>query len=211
MSQRLTLAPHIHRWMGVVAERRPVFHSEADFQFALSQVMSDDGAERIRLERRVLSDDYPAMRLDVTAFVESNPVVLELKYPRDSYAGTVLTEGHNEDFMLPAGDPGLVYIWKDVERVEQLVGSGAFAAGASVTLTNFQLWCEPPRRNQLDDFLLFEGRTVDAGSTLKVAEGTTWAPAGITTSLTFAYTCSWRHYSAPGNAEFRYLVLEPGA
>lgn len=195
--------------MKILAERRPVFHSEADFQFAFSQIMANEGVDRIRLERRVKLEGRRVMQLDITGYLEGNPIVLELKYPKDGYVGTVPTEGFDEDFTLSVGEPGLVYIWKDVERIEALVDSGLFTDGAAITLTNFKLWREKLRQNQLQDFMLNEGRTVNAGSTLEIPVGTTWAVEGIRISLASSYTCAWHPYSAPHGTEFQYLVFDP--
>lgn len=195
--------------MATLGERRPVFHSEADFQFALSQVMADAGVQRIRLERRVRVDGREVMQLDITGYLDGASFVLELKYPKDAFVGIVSHDGHPEDFQLSVGEPGLVYVWKDVERIETLIGSKTFDAGAVVLLTNFKLWQAKSRPNQLSDFVLFEDRTVPADSTLELPMGTTWAPDGIRIKLESPYRCHWQDYSSIDRTAFKYLVLEP--
>lgn len=135
--------------------------------------------------------------------------ILELKYPKDSFIGTVSPDGHPEDFHLPIGDAGLVDIWKDVVRIETLLHSDTFAAGAVVVLTNFKLWQANARPNQLSQFVLFQDRLVPVGSTLELAVGTTWARDGIRFKLESSYRCHWQDYSSLDRTEFKYLILEP--
>ena len=206
--QTATLVQH---WLAELSEVRPIFHSEADFQFALSRVMADSGVERVRLERRVRLGEDRIMQPDITGYLDGQPFVLELKYPKEKFVGTVRTEGHDEDFNLSTGEPGLIYIWKDVERIEALLRSGLVVAGAAITLTNFKLWLENKRPNQLSEFQLFDGRALDANAPLELPVGTTWAPDGIKIELASPYRCEWHPYSTLEGTEFRYLILEPTA
>jgi hypothetical protein len=114
--------------METLKHRRPVFHSEADFQFALAWVMAEDAVERIRLERRVKLAGRRAMQLDITGYVDGEPVLVELKYPKERFVGTVLADGHPEEFDLASsGAPGdsAITFWKDVSRIETLIDSGS--------------------------------------------------------------------------------------
>src|SRR4051794_21367439 len=62
--------------MSALAERRPVFHSEADFQHAFAWELQRRHPEaRIRLETR----PRPGVRLDVLAIVNGRRIAIELK------------------------------------------------------------------------------------------------------------------------------------
>mgnify|MGYP004093375885 CR=1 FL=1 len=62
-----------------LAARRPVFHSEADFQFALAwQIHTDHPAAHIRLETRPLPEEN--LRLDLHVDLDGYRVAVECKY-----------------------------------------------------------------------------------------------------------------------------------
>jgi hypothetical protein len=73
------LSDVINQWMDMLARRRPVFHSEFDFQFALCDVMEQAGVNRIRLERMVQVAGNPRFEIDIMGYVEGTPIALELK------------------------------------------------------------------------------------------------------------------------------------
>ena len=67
----------IHRLMEGLAAKRPVFHSEADFQFALAWEIREETGLDVRLE----FPPFPGepMRLDI--WVPDHRTAIELKYP----------------------------------------------------------------------------------------------------------------------------------
>lgn len=215
------LAPHISRWMEKLSSHRPVFHSEADFQFALATVMSqDERVSRIRLERRIALRDHLRDRthvnVDVLARLDGQQVGLELKYPKRKLECTAFADGELEDFQLPEGayDVDGPELWHDTARVERLIAEGEIAAGAAVMLSNYELW-EPERlmgpRSKAHEFALYNTRVVQAGQTLAWRDATASIDTGPVW-LQNEYRCLWRRYSTVGDcdAEFRYLVLKPG-
>lgn len=122
-----TLSEAIGEWMAVLSRRRPVFHSEFDFQFALCDVMEKAGVSRIRLERMVPLPGNPRFEIDIMGYVDENtPIALELKYPKERFVGTVNSDGYDEYFNLPSSnafDLDAHAIWKDASRVEKAARS----------------------------------------------------------------------------------------
>lgn len=206
-----------------LAGRRPVFHSEADFQLALAWGIQNQHPDAtIRLEQRVL--DRPRINLDVLVVVDGLRFALELKYLRASLETTI----DGETFVLVAGAPDLdrYDTVKDVVRLEQLLAAGLADAGAAVVLSNHSGFWQPTttgRATGYDEFRIHDGSTL--AGTLD------WGPsAGAGTrrgresphSLVRTYRPRWRPYSrvpAARNGEFRSLVVispprksdEPGA
>lgn len=219
-SVRGNLTVHVHRWMEMLSERRPIFHSEADFQFALAMLMSeDDQVSKIRLERRIALRgplrDRAYVNVDILAHLDGQPVGLEVKYPKRSLECTAPADGELEDFRLPEGacDVDAPEFWHDTARMERLIAEEVIFAGASLMLSNYKLW-EPNRlmsaRSKAHAFALYDGRTVEAGQTLAWREATAKVDTGPV-HLQHEYHCRWQPYSivGGGDTEFRYLVLEP--
>ena len=212
-SERLSEA--IDEWMAVLSRRRPVFHSEFDFQFALCDVMEKAGVTRIRLERMVPLPGNPRFEIDIMGYLDENtPLALELKYPKERFAGTVSSDGYDESFILPcsnAFDLDAHGIWKDASRIEKLLAAEVVKVGALIALSNYEFWDQAKFRHgtQRYDFRLWQGREVAAGTVLRFPAATQREYLPI--ELTSSYRCDWRRYSEPPGADFRYLVLEPAS
>jgi hypothetical protein len=214
VSQDLTTA--IGQWMDTLSRRRPVFHSEFDFQFALCHVMEQAGVSRIRLERRVQLPGNPRFAIDIIGYVDGGtPIALELKYPKRRFVGTVSADGHDEAFDLPSSDAtdlDAYGIWKDASRIEALLAAEIVQAGALIALSNYAFWEERSHKlgTQAHDFRLWQGREVAAGTVLSFPEAKWVRPQEHSpVQLRCPYRCEWRHYSEPLASEFRYLVLAP--
>lgn len=201
----------LQRTMTALAARRPVFHSEADFQHAFAwQVQLEHPEARIRLETR----PRPGVRLDVLALVNARRVAFELKYLLRRLTVTV----EDELFDLPlqgAQDVRRYDFIKDISRLEQLRADEAADDCFAVCLTNDPLyWAADRGRSEVIDaaFRIPEGRTI-AGL---LAWATHASPGGIGArqkpiSLGGSYRLAWRDYSrveVNRNGEFRYLAVQ---
>lgn len=193
-----------------LAARRPIFHSEADFQLALAwEVQLSLPKAQIRLEKRVANK--PRIELDVLILAEGRRMALELKYPKHK----IEVEVSGELFALPTGasDVERYDVWRDVVRLERLCAEGTVDEGCALVLTNSPaFWSPPPRsvRTGYDAFRVHSGReasgTLDWGPT--AGPGTR---AGRTQPLTLAdaYIMRWRSFSEVGTpgVELRYLPI----
>ena len=145
----------IHAVMGQLTRRRPIFHSEADFQFALAWRIKETLPDcEIRLE-------YPTerMHLDVWVRRPTESVAIELKYK----TRRLQIEHGGERFAL-SGQPqnrGRYDYVEDVQRLERVVADleGA-STGFAVLLTNNWLYWKNGRHRTNDDdaFRLHDGR-----------------------------------------------------
>lgn len=193
-----------------LAERRPVFHSEADFQHALAwQLQLDHPSATIRLETRPLAGR--SVFLDLALTLDGVRTAIELKY----LVRALVTEIDGERFELraqSAHDVRRYDVVKDLRRLEEVVDARAADVGVMVAITNDPAYWTPGREGTIDaSFRLHDGAAL-AGS-LGWAEH---AGAGTTAkrteflSLGGSYVTAWSDYSDTGDrsGRFRQLLLE---
>jgi len=190
-----------------LAIRRPVFHSEADFQVALAwEVQKVDPLMDVFLETRPargLHLDLAFERPDLNRYS-----AVELKYLTRFWTGLVgaqLYELKNHS----AQDNGRYGIVKDIWRIEKFVEGRPGANGAVVALTNDPSYWKPSERPMAND-LAFR---VDEGAHLEGRRA--WArPSSSTASkpdleLQATYNLRWSDYSMFGDdGRLRQLVVE---
>lgn len=203
----------VNEVMKDLARKRPVFHSEADFQHALAWQIHEAGLDpRVRLERPV-EWPRPPERIYLDLWLPGSKVAMELKYRTRR-----LEHWHEgELFALrdqSAQDTGRYDFLKDVQRLEQLSASKLpdVQAGYAIILTNDPLYWEtpPPSGKPTNDaeFRIHEGRTIKETmdwSAIKERED----PICLKSS----YPLRWREYSDPGDRayrRFRYLAIQVG-
>ena len=205
--------------MDALAERRPVFHVEADFQHALAWVIHEchPGID-VRLERPVTLDEERG-HADIWLRDDGGDTVVELKYWTRSTGSVLHVDG--EDF--PLRDQGAQPLsrydfWRDVRRMERLISEGHAGTGYGVALTNVQNYWNAGQARVIDaTFRIHEGH--------EVSGVLAWRPdpppsAGTTVGrespihLSGRYVANWRDYSSPEpglpGGEFRYLLLDVG-
>jgi hypothetical protein len=187
-----------------LADERPVFHSEADFEHAFGQVLHDlDPAPKIRLEVRQQNAEY----LDLLAFGSAGRTAIEFKYVTAAWNGADPQTG--ETFRLrshAADDLARRNFVFDIERLERFRATGG--DGLAIVLTNVpSLWTVPTsdRISRDHEFRIHEGRAL--AGTLRWGGGD--FPANERT-LAGTYRLKWREYSAleGKNGIFRWLVAE---
>jgi hypothetical protein len=177
-----------------LAQRRPIFHSEADFQHALAWLIHvQHPTAQIRLETR----PERGIRLDILVRLDDDSVAIELKYLVARFEGTVA----GERFDLPnqgAHDISRHDAVKDIARVERFVADGVVRSGWAVVLTNDSSYWRPGTKAEPIDamFRIFEGRTLTG--TLEwgqMAGAGTTRKRDVPLALTGSYGCAWRDYS----------------
>lgn len=198
-------AVSLERVMSVLSQERPVFHSEADFQFSFAQTVTALTPEvRCRLERPIHNAATGRTEyLDLLCSGPDGETAIEFKYFTRFWNGVV----GGEAFQLrghAATDLLRLHFVHDVVRLERSVSP---RAGLAVLLTNDPaLWTESARKTRDRDFHLYEGRELTG--TLLWAEGT-YAPN--TRELRGAYALKWQDYATlndqPGGS-LRYLALQ---
>jgi hypothetical protein len=203
--------PLLDSTLADLAGRRPIFHSEADFQHALAWELHERFPDaRIRLELPRMLDSKRA-HIDLWLELDRQRIAIELKYLT---RGVELDIGE-EHYALTqsAGDWARYETLKDLQRIESLVGAGIADAGLVVALSNDPgYWKGLPAglAPNYAEFRIDEGQCV---------QGTmNWGPAiGVGTlkghkdpiKLLGSYTCRWRSYSncSPRYGELRCLTF----
>jgi hypothetical protein len=193
--------------METLAPKRPIYHSEADFQHALAwEVQFAHPGAAIRLEKRVAAE--PSVELDLLVMLDERRLGIELKYPRRGMS--VEVEGEVFNLATGADDHARYEAIKDIARLERLVAERIVDSGVLVLLTNVaNVWGPPTsqRRVLYDELRIHEGRNL--AGTIQWgdwgAEG--GRPPGGPITLSGTYPLRWSDYSKLDSAEFRYLVV----
>jgi len=199
-----------------LATHRSVFHSEADFQFALGweiKTLSPD--VNIRME---VPQPRPAGRPEYLDLLCSTPeggrTAIELKYATTSWTGR---DRHGETYRLAhhaAWDLARRYYVHDVERLERFCDASPSTSGVAVMLTNVaDLWGPPrsPRATQDANFRLHEGVTLSG----QLTWGTSTGDGPYDARVRGEYPLTWHPFAGPDadGPEMRWLAVavEPSA
>lgn len=200
--------------LGKLKQKRSVFHSEADFQFALAwEIQSAYPDANVRLEYCPVCS--PNMHIDILVEIGDSIFPIELKYKTRKISAFV----ENESFSLKnqgAQDIARYDILKDLERLEFLMDNlPGYSAGFAVWLTNdYTYWNKPVSKNKVDsEFLIHEG-SVKQGSmgwASHAGEGTTKGRIRPI-PLKHAHTIRWKPFSLLNhethNNCFQYAAIE---
>jgi hypothetical protein len=195
-----------------LSETRPVFHSEADFQFALAwEIKLHLPTAEIRLEYPPPND--PARAVDIIVRNDSFLYPIELKYKAKRLSTTI----DEETFNLKehgAQDLGRYDFVKDIRKVESLASNlDGFKVGYVIWLTNDPSYWKPPLNPSVGyaDFSVHDG-AIKTGA-MKWAEH-----LGVGTIksreqplvLNNAYEIQWHTYSNldTPNGLFKYVLLK---
>lgn len=204
----------IHGVLERLAGRRPVFHSEADFRFALAWQIAQETSDSVRLERP-FSIEGANRYLDI--WLRSPGIAIELKYKTRRLS----TEHGGERFSLKsqgAHDHGRYDFIKDIQRLEKIatgrrVEKGTkFLRGFAVLLTNDPAYWKPGGEGTIDEAFRIHGDRQLASTmawTKDAGEGTTKKRRNPL-ELREEYELLWQPYSrcAAKNGEFQYLAVE---
>jgi hypothetical protein len=212
-------ATDLDQLMTQLAEERPVFHSEADFQHALAWTIRSTLPNcDIRLEKRLVANGE-TMHVDMCLEEEGSNCVAELKYKVRKLEVAVA----DEHFALAdqGAQPLFRYDFvKDIRRLESIVAAGQYAAGWAIMLTNnCQYWNRPRKSDACDaTFRIHDGAILGPGA-LAWREGTgegTMRSREAAIPIDGSYDMRWRDYSdlrelggsdSPAG-EFRYLLVQ---
>lgn len=191
--------------MEALSRKRPIFHSEADFQFSFAQAVTALAPKvECRLERPMLNTATGRTEyLDLLCSGAPGETAIEFKYFTRRWSGEV----GGEAFELrahAATDLLRLHFVHDIVRLERF---GFPRPALAVLLTNEPgLWRRSTRKPRDRDFHLHEGRQLSG--TLLWADGT-YAPN--TRDIQGTYALTWHNYwqldDQPGG-HFRYLAVE---
>lgn len=200
--------------LDALAMRRPVFHSEADFQHELAwQFRLHDPTLAVRLEVPLILDKSTGRREYLDLLVSSLTgmrVAIELKYATERLEVSIA----GEEFQLArksAQDTATYDVVKDISRLERFVNADQADSGLLVLLANDSWYWRPPaseRATGAQQFRVHEGARLTGVRAWQEASGP-GTRKGRTTpiSLLGSHICHWEDYSAVTNPPFRMLVI----
>ena len=198
--------------MEQLAQHRPVFHSEADFQHAFAWELHRAVPElEVRLEVPFRST-AGNIHLDLLARFASVQIAIELKYKTRALKAAL----KGEDFLLlnqAAQDIGRYDFFKDLSRLEAFVSGSPQRIGYALFLTNDSAYWKAPAAltHGYAAFAMNEGREVSAS----LAWGDS-ASAGTrrgrenNISIVGSYGLQWKQYSSldvRSYGIFRYVCV----
>lgn len=202
----------IHVILAALANRRPVFHSEADFQHALAWALHEyDQKANVRLEKRV-STASSRVHIDLLFQSQKSALAIELKYKTRA----VKLFHADEQFDLlnqSAQDIGRHDFIKDIGRLEHYVQSHPGSVGYALLLTNDRTyWSKSTKQNPVDSaFRLDEGQVLQGSVTWgSMASAGTKHKREEPIILRGRYAISWHDYSCHGEdhcKRFRYALV----
>lgn len=192
--------------LNILANKRPLFHSEADLKFSLAwQIKKQHPTSEIRLEcpRNLERRIY----LDIFFRLNDKKIAVELKYKTRRLKIRI----NDEEYFLKdqsGQDQGRYDFLKDMQRLETLVDKQDITQGYVVFLTNDSAYWKPPRStNTVDsDFRIHDGRKLhgELRWRKKASKGTTIdreSPIQIQSS----YHLKWRNYSELGSGAYNNI------
>lgn len=196
--------------MKSLAEDRPIFHSEADFQHALAWHIHKRKNCKVRLEYPFQEKGENRKYLDI--WLPGMEIAIELKYGTrelEYRQGEEFFELRNQ-----AAQDTLRYDFiKDIQRLEQATGpDGPAKTGVAVFLTNDpSYWRSPQKTNPVDAaFRLHKGK-IEGGKNLDWAKETspgTKKNREKAIKLKKSYELEWKVFSNLNNQQFQYLAVE---
>jgi hypothetical protein len=200
--------------MSKLKSKRQIFHSEADFQFALAwEIQREHPEVEVRLEYAYKIGEK-LYHIDILVIHDNQYIPIELKYK--TLKKSVIFE--SEEFHLKnhgAQDLGKYDLLKDVVRVESVLQDhDKFVDGHIIMLTNDpSYWKKDSKENTCcADFSIADGRVVTGNMAWADHTGAgTMKNREEPISLTGRYNLKWYNFSKfddKRNGQFRYLLLD---
>lgn len=196
-----------------LSDERKIFHSEADFQFALAwEIQKTYPQANVRLEYSPANIN-PSIHLDLLVVIDDGWYPIELKYKTRActkMVGKEIFKLKNHD----AQDFGRYDFLKDVQRIESLkIGLPQYRSGYSILLSNDSVyWSNSSKETSMGYAFCLEEGTIKTGS-LRWANHT-----GVGTLkgrekpivLSSQYDIRWNDYSYLDDTNtglFKYLIF----
>lgn len=158
-----------------LSQQRPIFHSEADFQFSLAWKIKEhlkDGDE-VRLEHPFPKTEGERKRnqyIDIVVLLNGKKIPIEVKYKTTclgNQSSTCAVKIGDEEFTLKnqsAHDVGMYDSLHDIERIEELQSKHSergFTEGYTIWLTNDSVyWRDTHKDANHDEFRIYDGITI---------------------------------------------------
>lgn len=190
--------------------KRRLFNSEADFQFALAwEIKTEYPNADIRLE--YVPWKYKSeIHIDIVVFDGDKLIPIELKYKTKGFSG----EYNNEAVILKnhgAQDHGRYDFLKDIQRLEGFCRCKEYNVGTgyAIFLTNdAKYWTSNDKNNIDKDFHIDEGKVVSGELCWaeKAGAGSVYGRPKL--HLKGNYKFMWKPYELAKDLQFKYIIIE---
>jgi len=199
----------IQECLSALADQRPVFHSEADFQFAFAWKIREQNPEySVRLAVPLGKTENAHIDVLIKA---KEKVGVEVKYHKSGLTTTV----NSESFVFTGTAPRDVARYgflKDIERLEKFVPDFC-ASGFALMLTNdARLWADPGIARRIDREFDLSEQHILTGKLNWAEQASPGSRLGGDKGIQLKgrYTCNWQEFSRVDgkNGQFRYLLIE---
>jgi len=202
----------MHKILFSLARKRPVFHSEADYQHALAWEIQQRLPEAtIRLEMPFQIPEQ-LLYIDIWVAYQDKFIAVELKYKTRNLSVRI----DDEQYRLKnqgAQDIGRYDFLKDIQRLEQASKQYKEIMGYAVLLTNDSTYWTISNRKTVDAEFRLHNRRIIAGTLAwgdKASDGTK-RKREQPIELEGTYQLHWEDYSRPSDdrhGRFRSLVVK---
>lgn len=204
---------NLHEVLQSLAQQRPIFHSEADFQHSFAWLIQQKFPDAaIRLELPFEREEH-SRYLDIWVSTPIRNFAFELKYKTRKTTAIV----NGEEYRLKnhgAQDVNRYAVLNDVERLEHLIFSHNKNIGYAIFVTNDSgYWTHAIKSDAIDaDFRLHDKREIH-GLLSWGRNASTGTTKGVERPIDLKgrYVVEWRDYSELPQVQygrFRYLVVE---
>lgn len=194
-----------------LSAKRPVFYSEADFQFSFAKELEFlYPAASVRLE--YISNKIKGMHIDIWVNMYECVIPIELKYKTKKCSISY----NDEIFDLKshsANDLGMYDVVRDIERIEKVKGAyDNCREGYVICITNDQGYFKKrdiKGKVQYEDFCISQDTKIPKHPRwrLNPSPGTIRGRTDEI-NLTNNYTCNWNGYSEVENVSFKSIVFK---
>lgn len=202
---------NIEKCLLTLSKQRSIFHSEADFQFALAwEIQKLYPSANIRLEYHL--KEFPNIHIDIIVFLNKTSIPIELKY-KTSILKTVINEEPYNLKNHSAQDLGKYDCLKDIQRLELLSNElNTYEEGYAIWITNDKSYINPPQKSNT----IYKQFSIHHGA-IKTGEMSWSSHASASTIknrekniiLQNEYSIQWKKYSSLDikNGDFFYSII----
>lgn len=208
---------NIFNAMKTLSDKRPIFHSEADFQFSLGwELKRLNNDFQIIMERPFQFEDkskkHPKIELDLLIENGLEKYGIELKYVTKELETEIDKVKYKlKDHM--ATNLRRYDFYKDISRLEYLKINGEIDMGYAIFLTNVNSYYQKQASGMAKEFNFADGCKIIPKDEYywigeKINEKSIGSSRNKNIKIEQQYDCCWREYPENGSYGFKYILLE---
>jgi hypothetical protein len=205
----------VHTILRELAHRRPVFHSEADFQHSFAWLIHEKIPDAVIRLEMPFERDKQSCYLDLWVANRIQSWAFELKYKTRKMSASITGEVYNLKNH-GAQDVNRYSVLKDIERLEHLLASRRMVMGYLVFVTNDSAyWTPGVKKISIDAAFRIHENTLIQGELCWGTAASAGTVKGMERPIYLSghYRVDWREYSRIESiacGRFRYMVIEIG-